>query len=186
MTGEPRPPTTLTFEEYLKFEELSEERHEFVAGTVFVTSGSTEAHDLTAQAIFTRLQAPFRARECRTFVFNRKLKAGESAYYPDVFVTCTPIAAGQYETDAAWVIEVLSDSTELHDWREKVAAYALLPSLRGYLIVDPDWEQARLARRTPDGWLWYQYGPRFMIDLDGVQLDLGEVFAEVRETRVSE
>jgi Uma2 family endonuclease len=116
MTGEPRPLTTLTFEEYLKFEELSEERHEFVAGTVFVTSGSTEAHDLTAQ----------------------------------------------------------------------VAAYALLPSLRGYLIVDPDWEQARLGRRTRDGWLWYQYGPGLTVDLDGVPLDLGEIFDEVRETRVSE
>jgi hypothetical protein len=34
MTAEPQPLTTLTFEEYLKFEELSEERHEFVAGTV--------------------------------------------------------------------------------------------------------------------------------------------------------
>src|ERR687885_37669 len=98
MTGEPRPPTTLTFEEYLKFEELSEERHEFVAGTVFVTSGSTKAHDLVAGAVY-----------------------------------------------------------------------------RGLFDVDPDWEQARLGRRTPHGWLWYQYGPRSMIDLDGVQLDLGEV-----------
>jgi Uma2 family endonuclease len=51
MTAEPQPLTTLTFEEYLKFEELCEERHEFVAGTVFVMSGGTEPHDLVAGAV---------------------------------------------------------------------------------------------------------------------------------------
>jgi Uma2 family endonuclease len=81
---------------------------------------------------------------------------------------------------------VLSESTELNDRREKAAAYALLPSLRGYLIVDPDWEFVRVGRHGPDGWEWYQYGPRHVMDRDGVQLDLGEIFAEVRETRVSE
>ena len=186
MTAEPQPLTTLTFEEYLKFEELSEERHEFVAGTVFVMSGGTEAHNLVAGAIYRRLFDAFRAKGCRTFVFNRKLKIGESVYYPDVFVTCDATAERQYETDAAWVVEVLSESTELNDRREKAAAYTLLPSLRGYLIVDPIWEHVRVGRPGPEGWEWYQYGPRHTIDLDGVQLDLGEVFAEVRETRVSE
>jgi Uma2 family endonuclease len=80
----------------------------------------------------------------------------------------------------------LSEGTELHNRREKAGAYALLPSLRGYLIVDPDREHVRVGRHGAEGWEWYQYGPRHVVDLDGVQLDLGEVFAEVRETRVSE
>jgi Uma2 family endonuclease len=186
MTAEPQPLTTLTFEEYLKFEDLSEERHEFVGGTVFVMSGGTEPHDLVAGAVYRRLFDAFRAKGCRTFVFNRKLKIGESVYYPDVFVTCAETTDRQYETDAAWVVEVLSESTQLNDRREKAAAYALLPSLRGYLIMDPDWEYVRMGQHGPEGWAWYQYGPRHTIDLDGVTLDLGDLFAEVREMRVSE
>ena len=186
MSVEPVPLPSLTFEEYLKFEELSEERHEFVAGTVFVMSGGTEAHDLVAGAIYRRLFDAFRAKGCRTFVFNRKLKIGESVYYPDLFVTCSPTTHRQYETDAAWVVEVLSESTHRYDEREKAAAYALLPSLRGYLLVDPEWESVELGRHGADGWERFRYGPRSVLDLDGIQLDLGEIFAEVRETRVSE
>ena len=186
MTAQPVPLPSLTFEEYLKFEELNEARHEFVGGQVYVMSGGTETHDLLVQALNARLYGPFRTKGCRTFVFNRKLKIGESVYYPDLFVTCSPSTHRQYETDAGWVVEVLSERTQAYDHREKAAAYALLPSLQGYLLVDPEWEYVKVGRHGPDGWQWYQYGPRSVIDLDGVQLDLGEVFAEVRETRVSE
>jgi Uma2 family endonuclease len=186
MTAEPQSLPSLTFEEYLKFEELSEERHEFVGGQVYLMTGGTQTHDLLVQALNSRLYTAFRVKGCRTFVFNRKLKIGESVYYPDLFVTCSPTAHRQYETDATWVVEVLSDSTHMNDRREKAAAYALLPSLRGYLLVDPDLEYVKIGRHGPQGWAWYQYGPRHVVDLDGVLLDLGEVFAEVRETRVSE
>jgi Uma2 family endonuclease len=186
MTAEPVRLPSLTFVEYLKFEELHEERHEFVGGQVYVMTGGTQAHDLVVQALNARLYAHFRAKGCRTFVFNRKLKIGESVYYPDLFVTCSRTTHRQYETDAAWVVEVLSESTHRYDEREKAAAYALLPSLQGYLLVDPEWESVELGRHGPDGWERFRYGPRSVLDLDGVQLDLGEIFAEVRETRVSE
>ena len=159
---------------------------EFVGGQVYAMSGGTESHDLAAQAVFTRLTGPFRAKGCRAFIFNRNLRVGEDGYYPDVMITCSPVAHRHYETDAAWIIEVSFPSMDDHDRREKSIAYARLSSLQGYLLIDPDMEFARLGRRTPDGWAWYQYRPHQVIDLDGVPLDLAEVFAEVRETRVSE
>ena len=124
MSAEPVPLPSLTFEEYLKFEELSQERHEFVGGQVYVMTGGTQTHDFVVQAISARLYGAFRAKGCPTFVFNRKLTIGESVYYPDLFVTCTQATHRQYETDAAWVVEVLSDSTYRYDEREKAAAYA--------------------------------------------------------------
>ena len=186
MSAEPVPLPSLTFEEYLKFEELSQERHEFVGGQVYVMTGGTQTHDFVVQAISARLYGAFRAKGCPTFVFNRKLTIGESVYYPDLFVTCTQATHRQYETDAACVVEVLSDSTYRYDEREKAAAYGLLPSLRGYLLVNPERESVELGKHGPGGWERYLYGPRSVIDLDGVELDLAEVFAEVRETRVSE
>jgi Uma2 family endonuclease len=186
MTAEPVQLRSLRFEEYLKFEELDERRHEFVGGEVHLMTGETQAHDLVVQALNARLYGPFRAKGCRTFVFNRKLKIGESVYYPDLFVTCSSSTHRQYETDAGWVVEVLSDSTHMYDRREKAAAYALLPSLRGYLLVDPDLEYVKVGLHGPEGWAWYQYGPKHVVDLDGVQLNLADVFGEVRETRVRE
>jgi Uma2 family endonuclease len=185
MTAEPVPVERLTYDEYVKFEHLSEVRHEFVGGQVYAMSGGTEVHDLVAQAVFTRLSGAFRAKGCRTFVFNRNLRVGEDGYYPDVLVTCNPVAHRHYETDATWIVEVSSPSTEDHDRREKSISYGRLPSLQGYLLIDPEMELVRLGRPTAQGWEWYQYGPRHVVDLDGVPLDLGEVFAEVREIRVT-
>ncbi len=182
MSAVPLP--ELTFEDYLKFEELSRERHEFVGGRVYVMSGGTEAHDLVVQALNARLRGPFRAKGCRTFVFNRKLKIGESVYYPDLFVTCSPSADRQFEHDAGWIVEVLSDSTEDRDRREKAAAYATLPSFQRYLLVHPVMEFVTEGVHGPEGWRWYQHG-RGVLDLGGVELDLEAVFAEVREDRRS-
>lgn len=186
MTAEPMPVESLTYEEYVKFEHLSEVRHDLVGGQVYAMAGGTETHDLTAQAIFAQLRAGFRTKGCRTFVFNRNLRIGDDGYYPDVLVSCSPTAHRHYETDATWIIEVMSPSTEDHDRREKTIAYGKLASLRGYLLVDPEMEYVRVGRRAAQGWAWYQYGPRQVVDLDGVPLDLAEVFAEVRETSVSE
>ncbi len=63
MSAQPLP--ELTFEDDLKFEELSSERHEFVGGQVFVMSGGTEVHDLLVQALNARMYGPFRTRGCR-------------------------------------------------------------------------------------------------------------------------
>jgi Uma2 family endonuclease len=186
MTAEPVPVDPLTYDEYVKFEHLSEVRHEFVGGQVYAMSGGTETHDLVAGAIYAALRVPFRSKGCRTFVFNRNLRIGDDGYYPDVLVTYGPAAHRHYETDATWIVEVLSPSTEDHDRREKTVAYGKLPSLRGYVLVEPGMEYVRFGRPTPEGWVWYQYGPRHMLELDDVSLDLGLLFAEVRETRVSE
>jgi Uma2 family endonuclease len=177
MTAELVPLESLTYEEYVKLEHLSEVRHEFVGGQVYAMSDATEAHDLVAGAIYAALRGPFRSTGCRTFIFNRNLRMSDDGYYPDIVVTCGTAGHRHNETDASWVIEVLSPSTEDHDRREETVAYGKLESLQVYLLVDPAMEYAHPAGG---------YGPRPVIDLDSVQLDLAELFAEARGTLISE
>jgi Uma2 family endonuclease len=87
-----------TFEEFLLAEERAQRRHEFVGGRVYVMAGGTERHDLAAGLVYEALAPGARAAGCRPFMANRMLRAGESAYYPDVFVVCGPAADRLYES----------------------------------------------------------------------------------------
>jgi Uma2 family endonuclease len=78
----------------------------------------------------------------------------ESFYYPDLLLGCDPNdRETYYSTRPCLIIEVLSESTERIDRREKLFAYTGgLPSLHEYLLLAQDCRQADLYRRTAEGW----------------------------------
>ena len=53
MTAEVLP--FFSFEEYLRLDEVSEQRHEWVAGQVYLMSGGSDRHLATVQALFERI-----------------------------------------------------------------------------------------------------------------------------------
>jgi Uma2 family endonuclease len=57
----------------------------------------------------------------------------------------------RYANDAILVIEVLSESTEGVDRREKRRNYALLPSLREYVLVAQEERRVEVFRKTDSG-----------------------------------
>ena len=77
------------------------------------------------------------------------------------------------------VVEVLSPSTQRFDLGDKLDGYFALPSLRHYLVVDPD--QARLIhyKRGAAGAAAPHIvtGPRLQLDPPGLDVDLTEVLA---------
>jgi Uma2 family endonuclease len=81
---------------------------------------------------------------------------------------CGPASHRLYETDADVIVEVLSDSTETVDRREKADAYAELDSLRCYVLADPRVRQVEIARRDGGGaWRWEVVPDGGVIDLGG-------------------
>jgi Uma2 family endonuclease len=149
----------ISFDEFLRLEQLADRRHEYVGGRVYVMAGGSERHDLVAGLVYEALAPGARAEGCRPFIANRMLRAGESAYYPDVMIVCGPAADRLYETDATVIVEVSSPSTEATDRREKAAAYASLPGLGLYLLVDPDRRRLEVAQRRDGGLVWQVFGP---------------------------
>lgn len=128
----------MSLEAYLAFEEQSPVKHEYVGGEVYAMSGVTTRHNLINLNITRHLHQAARARGCRVFAVDVKLKpAADRIYYPDVIVACGEAAQVDLIVEApSLIVEVTSPSTRATDRREKLDAYRRLGSLRTYLIVD--------------------------------------------------
>lgn len=147
----------LSVEEYLRLEEHTQTRHEYIGGLVHAMSGASEAHQLIAGNIFAAFHAHLRAGPCRTFVadFKLRLQIGHDDvfYYPDVMVACRRDGVEKYYLRYPTVlVEVLSPSTAAIDRREKRLNYAQISTLEEYVIASQ--EQAEiLCHRRDANWL---------------------------------
>lgn len=154
MAGSAVPHKPLSVEEYLKLEEVSQRRHEYVAGAIYAHAGGTRRHDVISVNILALLWNTARGGSCRVHSGDRMLRADDNVfYYPDVMVVCPPedeqrADEALFEKAPCLVVEVTSPSTEATDRREKLLAYRKLSSLKAYLIVDQ--EEMRVERHWRD------------------------------------
>jgi len=128
----------MTVEEYFRFEEGSEVRHEYVSGELYAMSGATFRHSTLALNVGTRLHAAVGDGPCSVVMNDMRVQVAHDVYYyPDVVVICAPMAQLDITaTEPCVVMEVTSPSTARTDRGEKLTAYKQLPTLRAYLIVD--------------------------------------------------
>lgn len=103
------------------------------------------------------------------------------SYQPDALVYCGPKALGSALEipNPIIVVEVLSPSTALHDLRDKLAGYFLVPSIVHYLIVDPD-ERLVIHHRRGDRTIETAILKTGVIELDppGLELALLDMLPE--------
>ena len=137
--------TTPSLQEFLDWESQQTERHEFHRGVVFAMVGARRVHGLIVLNIGASLHAQLKLSSCQVFTHSMKVKVGaDTILYPDVFVTCdaADLRTDQVFTAPTVVVEVLSPSTQSHDRGSKFTLYRSLPSVREYLLVDPDTREA--------------------------------------------
>jgi Uma2 family endonuclease len=169
------PVAILSWDDFLALEDSGGARHEYVRAQAFLMSSGTERHDLTVARLMQLIGAEAFARGCRAFDGNRLLRSPTgAAYYPDLMVACGRAADEHFEDDAVLVAEVLSQSTRGLDRREKLDAYARLPSLQAYVLVEPtirkiDVATIAAAEREPS---WEVYGPVSVVNLAYAAVDL--------------
>ena len=145
----------ITEEDYLLREEIASVRHEFVDGSVYAMTGSTDAHNLICVNMLVAIQGRLRNSACRAYINDMKVKiaAVKSYYYPDIMVTCENFDAKSVsKSHPVLIVEVLSPSTAIIDLREKLRAYKKISSLIEYAIVHQDRQRIDLYRRDADGW----------------------------------
>lgn len=152
----PQARAPISIEAYLEGEKHSEVRHEYLAGQVYAMVGASDRHNLLAGNLFAALHQTPRGGPYQVFMSDMKLRidtAGETYfYYPDIMVCCDPDDSERYwRTRPKLIVEVLSESTERIDRREKRLAYIQLDSLDDYLLVEQESPVLTLYSRV-HGW----------------------------------
>jgi Uma2 family endonuclease len=147
--------TNISVEDYLKGEESAEVRHEYVGGEVYAMMGASRQHNGIAMNLGAAVHARLRGGPCRVFMSDMKVRLhiarDDAFYYPDLIVACDPDDRARYYVERPrLIVEVLSDSTERIDRREKLLAYIQIPSLEEYLLLSQERVEVTLYRRHDD------------------------------------
>jgi Uma2 family endonuclease len=170
----------LSLEEYLALEREAPVKHELVEGFPHAMAGANDRHNRVVVNLVLVLALGPLAREkgCRLYASDMRLKVdAATVYYPDLMVICEEDAGEHYKEKPCLVIEVLSESTEATDRREKLRKYLGLPTLQAYLLVDSRTPRAFGYYREEGGWV-YREAEEGRLPLPCLQghLDLSEVY----------
>ncbi|MDQ3547950.1 MAG: Uma2 family endonuclease [Chloroflexota bacterium] len=130
----------VTIEEYLRIEEASPLRHEYVSGVLYAMTGGIRRHSAIVGNLYVAILPESRRHGCDLYPGDVKTQVNaDRIYYPDLIATCDPDDRDPLIVAMpCLVIEILSPSTEATDRREKASAYRTIDSLRSYLIVHQD------------------------------------------------
>ena len=149
----PQPTPPFTAEGYLQWETEQPDKHEFVRGETFAMGGASRRHVTISGNVFSALDDALEGSPCRAYMADMKVQAAEDEayFYPDVLVTCDAAdhRADQFMRAPTLIVEVLSPATAAYDRGEKIAAYRRIPSLRDFVLIDPDLRRIEYYRLTP-------------------------------------
>ena len=184
----------VTAEEYLRFEEHADAKHEWIDGEVREMAGVAYEHAVLAADVEDALTAAFAGTSVRRLSHDIKVRIPDGPYYycDGVFAARPhelepPVRPGGRRTvllNPTVVVEVLSDSTGNTDRGEKLDAYRTIPSLTDYLIVSQDAPEVEHHARTAGGWRKATHRGReatFTPAAGGAPLGVGTLYAGLDE-----
>lgn len=148
------PDQQLSLPAYLEWENEQPERHEFYRGEVFAMTGGRRSHGCVTANLVMNLGLQLKGTPCRVFSESMKIQiADDTVLYPDIFVTYDrqDLQTEMIFRAPTLVIEVLSPSTQSYDRSQKFALYRRLPSLKEYVLIDPETRRVEAFRINGDG-----------------------------------
>ena len=179
--------TGVTPGEFLGWERLQNERHEFFHGEIFAMAGGSPRHAALAARVVRALSEAL-GRGCEVFSSDLQLGLAEGTryVYADASVVCGPpqVHPGtDVVENPSVVVEVLSHSTEQYDRGLKWDGYRRLNSLTDYVLVSQRTASIEHYRREPDGsWRYTVAGLNDRVMLHGgATFDVGRIYEGVFE-----
>jgi Uma2 family endonuclease len=143
----------MSLEEFLAWDNRQEGRWEFDGYQPQAMVGDTVAHNQITGAVEFALRQRLKS-PCRVYRENMRLRLARTIRYPDLMVSCTPVANTATEiTDPIVVIEVLSASTYRTECIAKNREYEATPSIRRYIVLEQDAIAAEVYARDGDRWV---------------------------------
>ena len=171
---------TISVEDYLSGELVSEAKHEYLGGVVHAMAGVKVGHNRVTGNILRFMGNSLDGKPCEPFGSDMKVRIElpeqTRFYYPDVMVVCDSLGDDEtYQDKPVVVVEVLSESTKRVDMGEKRSAYRAVSTLRVLLLVDPEKLHVTVDRRRENG----GFDTEYYTARDQV-ISLPEVSAEIR------
>lgn len=194
---------TYTVGEYLELDRDDIERYQYLDGEVFLMAGESIRHGDISVNLTREISLQLKGRDCRVLSKDTKTKSGGLAAnllqsrkglfsYPDLVVICgEPEFQDDYRDivlNPRVIIEVLSDSTEMFDRRDKLMRYRLFnPTLTDYILVSQDKPLIEHYIRQTDGdWKMILYfGTEETLNIESIKcgIKLSEIYDRVKFTR---
>lgn len=168
-----------SYDEYLSHEDVSNVKHEFLAGEIYAMAGGSPQHAALAVAVSSSLFQQLRGGPCVVHSSDLKVRVVQTglATYPDVTVICGPVQedpkSKHVVLNPSLVVEVTSPSSEEWDRGEKLSHYLKIPSLTACLLVSHTDRQLELIVRLADGSCTRTLaGPGEALDIPGLAVRL--------------
>lgn len=143
--------------EYLEYDRAHEGKHEYVNGEVIAMAGVSDAHDRIQINTTVALASRLRGGPCRVRGADLRVRLDETGLYcyPDLTIVCGEPAFADTRPvtllNPRVVIEILSDTTELHDRGAQAAHYRHRASVDLILLIDSRRRLVERLQRNPDG-----------------------------------
>ena len=154
-------PHQWTVDEYFAILEASEEKLEYIDGTIYDMAGGTEAHDVITMNITGSWFNQLRGTDCALRSSNMQVRIEDRKYvFPDLSVVC---GKALYDSNNVTllnpiaVIEVTSPSSIKYDRTTKFDFYRALPSVQAYIVIDQHRVYVELHTRLDNGWMWQEF-----------------------------
>ncbi len=147
----------ISFDEFLRLEELNASKHEWLNGIVYMMAGGTFEHGRLVDNLLVTLRQRLQGHPCQPYSGNCLVRTPSGlGAYPDVMVFCGAIQGDAAEprraaTNPSVIFEVLSESTEEYDRGEKFENYKSIPSLEAYVLVHQNERKVEIFARR-EGW----------------------------------
>ena len=163
--------------DYLAAEEASDVRHEYLGGLVYAMAGETTTHNTICLNLATSIRAHIKGGPCKLYMsdirVNFDLRNDEYYYYPDIVVTCDKRDTHKrFVHHPRLIIEVLSESTERVDKREKFLAYTSIASLEEYVLVSQASQEVTVFRRATNWKAEKIFGAKAKFTLESLRVTL--------------
>ena len=140
-----------TVESFLAWEDRQEGKYEFDGFEIIEMTGGTIAHQRIAFNLCVTLMRLAGDRPLMPLM-EMRLRAETRVRYPDVALCAGPLdQTTRTLTDALAIFEVLSADTATTDRVQKLIDYAVLPSLRCYVLLEQTAIAATRFVREPGG-----------------------------------
>ncbi|MDQ6812235.1 MAG: Uma2 family endonuclease [Bacteroidota bacterium] len=179
----------VTEAEYLAFERVAEDRHEFYKGEIFLMSGASFKHNVIEDNLRVLIGGYLKGKKCRSFGSNLRIHIPKNTLYtyPDILIVCDKPAFADNEFDTLLnpnvIIEILSPSTGNYDRGAKFDLYREIDTLQEYILVDSTTTHCiHYIKNTGSTWILSEskhLHDTFEIATIGLQLKLSDVYAGI-------